>query len=124
MVRVRTIGQLEFAADIPTAKCPRERLLWLQVRALHCPLVFERVLGLVTGAAIIPVDVALETDDRTFVIEIQFDRAQFMPTHWILKQVEGVPSVRSAEFLDASRRQLLLESDGHRSKRAAAAFRR
>src|SRR3546814_9900224 len=50
---------MQKAVDGIPAKFPRERLILLHIQASRCPHVFDRVLQLVTGAALIPVDVVL-----------------------------------------------------------------
>src|SRR3546814_20782374 len=105
---------MQKAVDGIPAKFPRERLILLYIQASRCPHVFDRVLQLVTGAALIPVDVVLEYGTRSIVIEIQFDRARFKPSPWILEQIERIPSVRSADFLDHLRRpSMSAGEDGH-----------
>src|SRR3546814_5652699 len=48
------------------------------------------------------------------VIECQFVPARFKPSPWILAQIERIPSVRSADFLDHLRRpSMSAGEDGH-----------
>lgn len=102
----------EACSDVATAskfypaKVPRERLVRLHVEAVPSDRVFARVLRLVTGAAIIPVDITLEHGAKNLSIDILFDRESFAPSTWILAQIEGVPSIKSADFLDLQGRSL------------------
>lgn len=83
-----------------SSKCPREQLLLLRVEAAHCPNVFRHILHFVTAAAAVPVDVTLENGAKRLTIEIVLDRTAIDPTCRFLSQIEDIPAVKSAEFLD------------------------
>ena len=96
----RTRADKIAAPQVPPTKIPREGLITLHVEANPCARVFQRVLRLVTGSALIPVDVLFEQGGKIITIDLRIDRADFVPTAWFLGQIEGVPAVRSADFLD------------------------
>jgi acetolactate synthase regulatory subunit len=100
-IHINSASQI-FADPNPSrpTKAPRERAVVLHIEATHCPKVFRRVLRLVTGRAIVPVDIILENSAKTVSIDILLDRMDFAPSLLFIDQLEGLPSVKSAEFLD------------------------
>lgn len=75
-------------------------MIALHIEAIPCPLVVGRVLRLISRRALVPVDVAFEKGVKTVSINIMLDRAQFVPSRGFIDQLEGLPSVKWAEFLD------------------------
>lgn len=122
MSEFRSEGARDNVADaypnLPS-KCPRERLMTLHVEAEHCPHVFARILHLVTGQVLVPVDISLEKGAKRLVIDVLLDPVHITPSLWFLEQIEGLPAVKSAEYLDHRGRSLLPAPAGGEGERIA-----
>ncbi|NIJ37405.1 hypothetical protein FHR22_002089 [Sphingopyxis panaciterrae] len=81
-------------------KCPRDRLLSLRVETFHSDEVLPEILLILGAEEVFPIDVELERASRRMTIQVRFDSLLMRPTAGLLRRLETLRAVQSADFFN------------------------